>query len=143
MSATRSRKEEKKYKKHLKHFGVDACAFCPIQKDSDQFIEETAHFKVIKNIFAYSLWDGQSVTDHLMVTLKKHTDNLASMTTKEKVDYVDLIEKYEKLGYNIYARAPTSKIKSISHQHTHLIKTKGNAKRLIFLLRKPYFRIVR
>lgn len=143
MTATRSRKEEKIYKNHLKITNRDSCAFCPINEDSDQLIEETSCFKIIRNIFAYSIWDGQQVTDHLMITPKKHTDSLAGMKTNEKIEYIDLIEKYEKQGYNIYSRAPSSAIKSIIHQHTHLIKTEGKSKRFVFLLRKPYIRIVR
>lgn len=143
MTATRSRKEEILYKKHLKTTNRNDCAFCPIEKDSSQFIEETNSFKVIRNIFAYSIWDGQKVTDHLMITPKRHTDSLANMDKNEKIEYVDLIEKYEKQGYNIYSRAPSSAVKSILHQHTHLIKTEGASKRFVFLLRKPYIRIVR
>jgi len=143
MTATRSRKEEKIYKKHLKSTNRNDCAFCIIKKGNRQLVEETNNFKIIKNIFAYSLWDGQKVTDHMMITPKKHTDSLANMQPKEKIEYVDLVEKYEKLGYNIYSRAPSSAIKSIAHQHTHLIKTEGDSKRFIFLLRKPYIRIVR
>lgn len=142
MTATRSRKEEKDYKKYLKTINHTDCVFCVIKKGNEQLVEETKNFKVIKNIFAYSLWDGQAVTDHMMITPKKHSDSLANMRPKEKVEYVDLIEKYEKLGYNIYARAPSSVIKSVIHQHTHLIKTEGSSKRLVLLLRKPYFRIV-
>jgi ATP adenylyltransferase len=143
MTATRSRKEEKVYKKYLKMTDHSICSFCPIKAGEDQFVEETKNFKIIKNIFAYSIWDGQKVVDHLMVTPKKHTDSLAAMAPAEKIEYVDIIEKYESQGYNIYSRAPASAIKSIPHQHTHLIKTEGDSKRFVFLLRKPYIRIVR
>ena len=142
MTATRSRKEETDYKKYLKTIKHADCVFCIIEKGNDQLVEETVGFKVIKNIFGYSLWDGQRVTDHLMITPKKHSNSLANMKPNEKVEYVDLIEKYEKLGYNIYSRAPSSIIKSVVHQHTHLIKTEGRPMRLVLLLRRPYFRIV-
>jgi diadenosine tetraphosphate (Ap4A) HIT family hydrolase len=144
MTATRSRKEENTYKKHLKTTDAKSCPFCAAKKQDRDFYEETKSFKIIKNIFPYSIWDGQTVIDHLMVTPKKHTDNLAGMTNAQKVEYVSIIEKYEKRGYNIYSRAPVSVIKSIAHQHTHLIKTKGAAKRFLFLLRRPfYIRVVR
>ena len=143
MTATRSRQEEKNYKKYLQTADKKACVFCPIKKGDDNYIEETTNFKVIRNRFAYSLWDGQKVTDHLMITPKKHTDDLANMTPKEKSEYVDLVDKYERLGYNIYSRSTTNAIRSIAHQHTHLIKTEGGNKRFVFLLRKPYIRIIK
>lgn len=143
MSATRSRKEQIQYKKYLKTVNKDVCVFCDIKKGSDQLISTTKYFKVIINIFPYSVWDGQKVADHLMVTPKKHTDSLKNMPDSQKVEYVNLIEAYEKEGYNIYARAPVSKMKSIVHQHTHLIKTEGAHKKLIVLSTKPYVRIVK
>lgn len=143
MTATRSRREEHKYKKHLSEVDKSVCAFCAIRDHDSQWVAETKYFKVIKNIFPYSLWDSQNVVDHLMVTPKNHTDSLSAMKPAQKVEYVDLIEKYELKGYNIYARAPASIIKSIKHQHTHLIKTSGRPKGFLFFLRKPYFRFHR
>jgi diadenosine tetraphosphate (Ap4A) HIT family hydrolase len=143
MSATRSRKEQIYYKKYLKTVDKSVCVFCEIKKGSDQLLSVTKHFKVIKNIFPYSIWDGQKVVDHLMVTPKKHTDSIKDMPDSQKVEYVNLIELYEQKGYNIYARAPVSKMKSIVHQHTHLIKTEGAHKKLIVLSTKPYLRIVK
>jgi diadenosine tetraphosphate (Ap4A) HIT family hydrolase len=143
MTATRSRREEKSYKKYLKTAQRNTCAFCVIKKNNHQLVTTTSHFKIITNIFPYSLWDGQKVISHLMITPKRHTDSLSNMKPDEKVEYVDLIEQYEYQGYNIYARAPSSSVKSIIHQHTHLIKTDGKTRRFVFLIRKPYFRIVR
>lgn len=143
MTAQRSRREELTYKKHLSRVDRTVCAFCAIQDHHPQWVKDTKYFKVIKNIFPYSLWDGQKVVDHLMVTPKKHTDSLSAMKSAQKVEYVDLIEEYEHMGYNIYARAPTSVIKSIQHQHTHLIKTAGRPRGFVFLMRKPYFRFHR
>jgi ATP adenylyltransferase len=143
MTAYRSRAEHLRYQQYLKGVDPSTCVFCAIKKGDDQLVEETANFKVIHNIFPYSLWDGQSVEDHLMITPKKHTDSLSSMTLKQKGEYVDLVERYEREGYNIYARAPISKIKTIPHQHTHLIKSVGGASRFLLLIRRPYLRIVR
>lgn len=143
MTATRSRKEEIEYKKHLSLADKSRCVFCEIDNKSDQFVRETKSFKVIRNIFAYSIWDNQSVADHLMVVPKKHTDSLSNMGNSQKIEYVDLLEFYEGQEYNIYARAPSSKIKSIVHQHTHLIKPKGYKKKFLLLLRKPYVRLTR
>lgn len=143
MAATRSRKEERTYKSHLKKIPNGLCEFCAIDQKSKQLIRASRSFKIIRNIFPYSLWDGQKVTEHIMVVPKKHIDNLSQMTEKEKIEFVDLIESYERQGYNIYTRAPVSVIKSVVHQHTHMIKTEGSPKKLVFLLRKPYIRILR
>lgn len=143
MTAQRSRKEEKVYEKYLAHADNNICDFCAIEKGDAQFVEATTYFKVIKNLFPYSMWDSQGVGDHLMITPKIHTSNLSAMTIGQKAEYVDLLEKYEAKGYNIYARAPASEIKSIIHQHTHLIKPAGKVRGFVFMIRKPYFRITK
>lgn len=142
MPSGRSRNQQLAYDRHRKTEDKDVCAFCNISGSSNQLVEATKHFQVITNLFPYSVWDSQDVADHLMVTPKAHTDSLADMTAGQKVEYVDLIEKYESQGYNIYSRAPGSVIKSILHQHTHLIKTEGNPKKFVLLLDKPYIRVV-
>ena len=142
MTATRSRREEKHYKGSLHRSRNDGCPFCAITAGSDQLVEDGTAHKVIRNIFPYSLWDGQRVIDHLMVVPKKHTDSLSSLKSREKTEYVDILSKYESRGYNVYARAPQSTSKSVLHQHTHLIKLSGKTPRFILLLRKPYIRIL-
>lgn len=141
MTASRSRKEERHYAQHQRTVNKNVCAFCHIEKGDAQFIEETPHFKVIKNFFPYSLWDGQDVADHLMVVPKRHTDSLARMNNKEKIEYVNILEKYESHGYNIYSRAPSSSIKSVIHQHTHFIKPGIDRKKFVLMNLKPFFRI--
>lgn len=141
MTAPRSRKEHKAYKKHCKQADPKTCTFCRMDKGHNQFVEGMSHFKIIKNRFPYSIWDGQSVSDHLMIVPRRHSDNLGNMTTDEKVEFVDIIEKYEKRGYNFYARTSASVQKSIFHQHTHLIKPTGPAKHFVLLIKKPFIRI--
>lgn len=142
MSATRSSKEEREYKKYLRGRDPAICIFC--EGLGEARLITTSNFKVIKARFAYSIWDGQWVYDHLMVIPLQHTDTIAHFSEKIVVEYHKLLGEYEQQGYNVYARAPTSKIKSVPHQHTHLIKTKGNTKNFIFLIRKPhYVRIVK
>ncbi|HVU59947.1 MAG TPA: hypothetical protein VHC98_03875 [Candidatus Saccharimonadales bacterium] len=137
MSATRSRKEEKTYKNYLKLLEPGLCVFCHAK--DEELVRTTKHFKIIRNIFAYSIWDGQDVKDHLMVIPHKHVDSVAHFTDNMVAEYHKLLGEYEQQGYNIYARAPASKIKSVVHQHTHLIRTEGAAKNLILLMRKPYY----
>lgn len=143
MSGYRTPKQTRLYRTYLKIADPAVCTFCTVTSDQDRFVDQTKHFNIIKNQFPYSLWDGQEVTDHLMIVPKKHTNNLGSMTLREKAEYVDLLEEYERAGYNIYARAPVSAIRSIPHQHTHLIKAEGRYKKLLFFLDKPYVRFSR
>ncbi|TAL14735.1 hypothetical protein EPN95_01970 [Patescibacteria group bacterium] len=139
----RSSKLERAYREHMKHIDSSVCTFCKIDKGHKQFVEGTKYFKVIKNQFPYSLWDAQGVSDHLMIVPREHIRSLAELDDKAKVEYVNILQKYEKRGYNIYARAPQSVMKSIVHQHTHLIKPDGPVKKFVLTVRKPLIRIIR
>ncbi len=140
---TRSRKEHKVYKNYLKKLPKDVCQFCLIDQSTPQFIKETKHFKIVQNIFPYSMWDMQSVADHLMIIPKQHTDTLSDLTAEQALEFTHLLADYEKQGYNVYARTPGSGIKSVVHQHTHLIKPGKKTRKFIFYLAKPYLRFGR
>lgn len=139
MTAQRSRKEEKQYRQHRKKHVQKVCPFCDI--NPDEIVRTTKYFYVLRNIFPYSLWDGQEVSDHLMVVPKRHTDKLGGTTPEEAVAFLKIIDSYEAKGYNLYARSPSSSIKSVVHQHTHLMKPKGKQKRFLLMVRKPFIRI--
>ncbi|MBA3758725.1 hypothetical protein H0X10_03785 [Candidatus Saccharibacteria bacterium] len=145
MTAQRSRKEELEYRnyhKKIKESGkFDACVFCSIKNDSEQIIEQTKYFRVITNIFPYSIWDNERVSDHLMIIPKTHTAKLGVLPTPAASEFLKLIDVYEDKGYNLYARSPGSTIKSIPHQHSHLIKPGGHRRKLVFYAKKPYFRV--
>ncbi len=116
----RSREDAKKYKEFRAH--ASGCPFCEIDQDLNKIIEENSTMRVIANAFRYEIWDNCVVLDHLMITPKRHTDSLGDFNFDESVDYVELLEKYDKLGYSVYGRASTNKHKSVQHQHTHLFK---------------------
>jgi len=137
MTAQRSRKEELKYRTYRKQTNSEECEFC--KSLPEQEVRTTRQFKIIKNKFPYTIWDGQTVVDHLMIVPKAHTDTVAHFTDEMIADYFKLLREYETQGYNVYARAPSSKVKSIAHQHTHLLKTEGRPKRFVLLLRKPFY----
>lgn len=139
MSVSRSRREEKNYSRYRKKLVSGECQFCSIKDSDDQFVKASKSFKVIRNIFAYSIWDGQSVDDHLMIVPKRHVDSLAHLNESEAREYIKLVGQYEQAGYSSYSRHPSSTIKSVVHQHTHLIRTSGLSKNFIFLLRRPFF----
>ena len=144
MTAPRTRKQVKAYDHHLKNVepASKGCAFCAITAKSPIFVSQTKSFKVIHNIFPYSLWDSQPVKDHLMLVPKQHTDTLADLGPAAAQEFVKLISSYESKGYSIYARAPGSVIKTVLHQHTHLIKHHKKPIRGLLYLRKPYIRLV-
>lgn len=139
MTASRSTKEEHLYRQQRRDSVNEGCPFCKIAKGDVQYVEETEFLKVIRNRLPYSIWDGQGVLDHLMIVPKIHTDKLGSLHPKAAVEYINLVDKYESAGYNLYARAPASTTKSVAHQHTHLMQLDGKERRFIFLLRKPFY----
>lgn len=143
MTATRSTAEERRYQKLRKQDSVAACPFCTIQHGHEQFVAETDHFRIIRNRTPYSLWDSHKVADHLMLVPKKHTDRLSELTKNAMAEYTEVLGKYENQVYNIYARSPGSKFKSVIHQHTHLIKLSRHRINFLLMTRKPYIRITK
>ena len=143
----RSRSEEKQYAAHIKRLrssGSTACEFCKlVNHNSEQVIRRGTHFIIAKNIFPYSYWDYQGVADHLLIIPNKHTEKLGDLPPAAASEFITLIDAYEDQGYNVYARAPKSSIKSIAHQHTHLIKPGGKVVKMLIYHRKPLIRIVR
>lgn len=145
MTAMRSRKNVRLYKKYLRtQRPNDECAFCALGASDPQYISESEHFKVIRNRFPYDLWDAQRVVDHLMLVPKQHTNTLKNLTPNESKEYIEQISMFESDGYNIYARTPGSSMKSIVHQHTHLIRIEPKSRRrIIITTAKPFVRIAR
>lgn len=141
MTAPRSRKETKQYAEHRREVHMRGCIFCALEPGDEQFLTETNSFKLIRNIFPYSIWDSQRVADHLLVVPKQHTDTLSDLTPLQAQEFVQLISGYEKQGYNVYARAPGTATKTVTHQHTHLIKPRGKQLRFLVYALRPHFRI--
>lgn len=135
MSAVRSRKDKANYKKYLDELKIDdSCQFCKFDKVHEQYLVETEHFFVVLNKFPYTKWDTQPVQEHLLIVPKQHTDSLKDLSFEASKEYVELISGYEHDGYNIYARTPGSKMKSVKHQHTHLIKIKSRQRSHTFTI---------
>jgi diadenosine tetraphosphate (Ap4A) HIT family hydrolase len=77
-----------------------------------------------------------------MIVPKIHTAKLSEIGDEASVEFIRLVETYEMNGYSLYARAVNSKLRSVVHQHTHLIKLDGRQRNFLFMLRKPwYFRL--
>lgn len=145
MGYNRSRKENSQYNAYIKirkNSDYSICEFCEIHEKSSQFVKKTEYFKVIRNIFPYSIWDSRRVTDHLMLVPNEHTETLSTLSSSALQEYTILIAEYESAGYNIYARTPSSTMKSVPHQHTHLIKANGKRVKMLLHLDKPYLRFI-
>ncbi len=139
----RSRKTNRKYgpsktKKRL--IANPDPAICPLcNMESDQLIYTGKTMVVTKNIFPYQYWEFMDVVDHLMIVPKRHVLSIAEFSDQEKLEAMELFADYEERGYNLYARSVENNMKSIPHQHTHLIKTEGSTARAGIFSKKPYF----
>jgi diadenosine tetraphosphate (Ap4A) HIT family hydrolase len=114
----------------------DDCPFCLLTLET--IVVSTANVRLVQNKYAYQFWDFMKVTDHLLLVPVRHVESLGQLNQEEKQDVIDIIAEYEQRGYNIYARTVMSTIKSVPHQHTHLIKTDNVRAKLLFYLAKPY-----
>lgn len=136
------RKTRNAYRQHnnkdRKH---DTCTFCRTIQDGGKDIESAKTMVVIANRVSYDVFEGRTVTEHLMIIPKRHLELLDDFSEEEAQEMFRLAAKYEKLGYNIYARGNGSVTRSVKHQHTHLIKTTNKASKLLFYIRRPYFLI--
>jgi len=136
--SNRTRKNHRVYANHTKKARGGPCEFCNFSVEQDQVLETSKNFWVVKNIFPYDIWDTAGVKNHLMIVPKRHVDSIAHFTPAERQDYMSNLAKYESKGFSIYARAATNKIKSVAHQHTHLIETDNHIKRYLFFISKPH-----
>lgn len=142
MAVLRKRRNQKPYDKYLAH-PPKTCDFCQINEGHPQFVRATESFKIISNRFPYDYWDDQTVAEHFMIVPKAHVGSIASFTPEQAVEYVTLIGDYESRGYHVYARGVQSVSRTISHQHTHLIKGVGKPKWLVLQISKPSILIAR
>ncbi len=116
------------------------CPFCDATETA-QAIRETEHAYILPNRIFYDVWELRRVTDHLMVVPKAHVRSLSELPDEAKLDIMNLIGEYESGDYNVYARATTSMTRSVTHQHTHLIRADHKAARLLLHLSRPYVTI--
>jgi diadenosine tetraphosphate (Ap4A) HIT family hydrolase len=123
----RSRKGELTYRKYLKNHvhAKKICVFCEIEKNGDEVIKKYPFFMVITNAFPYTIWDSTMVAEHLMVVPRRHIESMSKFTKEEIAEYHKITSEYENNGWDIYTRGVSATMKSIPHQHTHLIKSTG------------------
>lgn len=123
----RDSKGELVYREYLKNHvhAKGICVFCEIKKSSSEIARNYSLFTIVTNAFPYTLWDSCTVIEHMMIVPVRHIESMSKFTNKEAEEYHEIASEYEKDGYDLYARGLSSNMKSIPHQHTHLIKTDG------------------
>lgn len=134
----RTRKTVLKYAAYLRTRSKTVCDFC--DRARLDIIKEFKNTLIIRNRFPYSHWDMFNVVDHIMLIPKRHLVSLTELNEAEKLEYIRVLGEYEDQGYSIYARSFDSGMRTVGHQHTHLIKTDGaSGHKWLMYLRKPYF----
>lgn len=112
----------KAYKAYKQSLPKDlVCDFC-----DEKYIEtlkDYGSFRVVRNRFPYAMWDNHLVDDHLMLIPKRHVHDLKEFTAEERNDFMNAMIEFDERGYCIWLRDQTAKGRSVSHQHTHFIKT--------------------
>ena len=141
-SILRSPKDQRRYYKYVAKHKVADCDFCEYH-DSPEVVKEYPQFLVIPNLFPYTVWDGVNVLDHMMLIPKRHVTSMSNFTEEESLEHTKLLGHYEDQGYSVYARSHMNNLKSVPHQHTHLIKTGSKQKRVMLFVSKPHVLISR
>ena len=120
------------------------CVFCAFNDEShDQVLFTRDHFWIVKNLFPYSTWDLLPVEHHIMIVPKRHIDAISHFTDVEMKEYAAIIAEYDDMDYSSYARARGNKSKTVTHQHTHLIKLGKRHKAIGIYLSRPYINLHR
>lgn len=129
----RLKKAELKYKKEHSN---NKCPFC--DPDSIEIIDQTENFYILKNLFPYNIWDRRKVKVHLMVVSKKHHESLHEIDRNLIGEYTTVIANYAVQGFDVFTRGKGSITKTVTHFHTHLIKTHGREFNMIHFQADPY-----
>jgi diadenosine tetraphosphate (Ap4A) HIT family hydrolase len=129
------------YKLYEQRKKAKSCPFCDPREIDYRLIEQTDHAFVIPNQTSYEVWEHHKVVEHLMVIPKRHVGNLSELEDVELLDVMRLAAKYEAAGFSVYARGTDSPRRSVTHQHTHLIKIDQKLPRVSVYVRKPYIMI--
>ncbi len=136
--SSRTRSMQRAYNTYMmESAGAEGCAFC---SDGRVIVKEIFNeFRLLGNRFPYIVWDDYEVLEHLMLAPKRHVSIIADLNANEKDEYIELLGRYEALGYSIYSRAPIDVTRSVDHLHTHLMKIGNNQAKGMLYIRKPHF----
>lgn len=134
------RKTIKKYKKYAtadKKAGV-TCGLCDAI-DPKNIVMETAHLRVVKNRVPYDMFDGLETTgEHYLIIPKRHVETIGDFTDAELLESMQIVAKYEPMGFSVYARSASNVHRSQPHQHTHLIQLVTKEPRFFVATNRPY-----
>lgn len=134
------RKTIKKYQQlaHKDKLAGFDCGFCDAI-DPAGVIEETKHLRLIHNRVPYDMFDGLETTgEHYLIVPRRHVLTIADFTDDELLETMQLIAKYEPLGFSVYARSASNVHRSQPHQHTHLIQLITKEPRFFIATNRPY-----
>ena len=120
---------------------LGTCTFCNEVVKGTNIVEEGKTMFVIPNRVFYDVFEGRKVLDHRMIIPKRHLESFEDFTSEEALEMLQTSAKYEKEGYDVYARGVGSIGRTVKHQHTHLIKTDNKPTKALFYIRKPYYLI--
>ena len=129
------RKTIHKYRNRQKALG---CPFCD-QNTIAKATFENEFLYIVPNLTPYDLWELHDVEDHLLVIPKRHVKSLGELNNKERLAIMDMLADYEGQGYNIYARGVGFVKRSVTHQHTHLIKVGNQKPKIALFVKTPYY----
>lgn len=135
--SSRTRRTQKEYDRYSRTRTND-CDFCHFKAGESPVVGTSDKFWIVKNKFAYDIWDDTKVQDHLLLVPKRHVEGIHEFDSDEKTGLVELVSQYEQQGYSLYARAPKSHAKSVQHQHSHLIKLSTTFTKFRLHIRKPH-----
>lgn len=134
----RTRTDHRRYKRYTTNSSGEICDFCAFTIGDGRVVDESSHFWIATNLFAYNVWDDRNVDEHLMLLPKRHVTTLEELTATERADYIEQLIAYEKQNYSTYTRAPGNASKSVPHLHAHLVQLNPKLKRLIVRVKRPY-----
>ena len=98
------------------------CSFCDTVQKRER-IDENKTMVLVRNRVPYEFFEARRTTgEHYLVVPKRHVVQLSEFSDAEKLDWFNLISKYEQNGFNVYARGVGSISRTQDHIHTHLIR---------------------
>src|SRR5574344_919777 len=101
------------------------CKFCNSTANIyDEVIDETKYFTIKPSL-------GSLVDGYLLIISKRHITSMSQLTSNEKKEYFEIIEKYREKFHDIYGAYPIifehgtinekTSASSVTHAHTHIV----------------------
>jgi len=131
----RFRKNRKKY------INIPQSGECPFCEEAieQRIIRSFKYSFLVHNLVGLDIWELSDVVEHLLLIPKRHVASLSDLSKPEAAELMKIMGEYENKDYNVYARSINSTIRSVRHQHTHLIKVDQKEAKFFFYLKKPYW----